>query len=397
VTAHVQTFASLDAVTNRLGLDPQTFRRSAFVIALVLIGVLRIHYCTLVSTHPDIMRHLATGVFILRDGLSVASQPLQTLRPEWQITWGALPYNYPAVTLYFFTLVAAISPTLFFGKIVLTAVEGVNAFLFWKITRSKWLALFYWVAPASLWYVSKDGQFEPLQNVFTFTAVLLLFRRQFVWSFGFLAVATQVKLTAMLLGPFFVWRAWRNQRLLASSIVFLLSFLPTAWACLSYPAISQIRMSFGGMKFNPFYWNPLRYDVFPGGVWSYLCTINTYFLLAAIVYLAAISQRWLQYLAAILFVVILKLSVLGQGWYLVLLPSFLTAVESRKQRMILMSLLLLVDPGTVGRIIRSVVVPQHYERPDMRVLEPIRADEARFDGVYVRLVPSREPPPPVTR
>ena len=93
--------------------------------------VLRVHECLRLPEHTgDISRHIHYALLVTRHGLGVLGRPLIDFgRAYGGIAWSDLPYNYPIVTLFFFTAVSWISPTLFFVRLGLTAVEAVNAVL----------------------------------------------------------------------------------------------------------------------------------------------------------------------------------------------------------------------------------------------------------------------------
>ena len=195
---------------------PAPVRRSVGRAGLALwaLGVLglRAYYTTLLPINTgDITRHLYYGLATGRYGLAIAEQPLIHVSGAFQATaWNDLPYGYPVVTLLFFTAVAAIHPSLFFARALLTVIEAYNSFQLYKLTRKAWIGVLYWSLPASIWWASREGQFEPLQALFMFSALRLL--RIAPWAgFACLALAIQTKLTAVLLLPFFLYTApcWR--------------------------------------------------------------------------------------------------------------------------------------------------------------------------------------------
>jgi len=108
-------------------------------------------------------------------GPAAVGHALVELDPKlgW-VAWSGLAYNYPVVALLFFTGIAKLSPTIFFVKFALTFIEAVNTAVIFRYTNQIWLALLYWASPISIWWVSHEGQFEPLQNLFVLVALLVL-------------------------------------------------------------------------------------------------------------------------------------------------------------------------------------------------------------------------------
>src|SRR5882672_5573126 len=114
-------------------------------VSAVAVAALRIYYCSQLPVNTgDITRHLYSGLVVLKHGLASAGQPLVSSFPGAAgVAWAGLPYNYPICALTFFTAIAAIMPTIFFAKLSLTAMEGINALLVTKITGRRWLGLLY--------------------------------------------------------------------------------------------------------------------------------------------------------------------------------------------------------------------------------------------------------------
>ena len=129
-----------------------------------LIAVLRGYFCWQDPVNSgDVVRHLLHSFHVLDEGLAAAGVPLQELDPDLAgSTWSAFPYNYPPVTLAFFVLIAALAPAVTAAKVALTVIEALNAWLLARVTGNRWLGLLYWASPVSIWWVSGEGQFEPL-------------------------------------------------------------------------------------------------------------------------------------------------------------------------------------------------------------------------------------------
>ncbi len=318
------------------------------VAVVVLAGVLRGWFCTLLPVNSgDLPRHILYGLFVLKHGLATAGVPLARLDPGLAtVSWANAPYNYPPLALFFFVAVAAVSPTLFAAKLALTLIEGVNAWLLARVTGSRWLGVLYWASPVSIWWVSREGQFEPLQALFMLVALLLL-RRSKPAAFAALALAVQVKLTALLLAPWFVVKALREEPgvLRASLAAFALALLPTAAASLSYPVVDAIRSTFGTLSYNPYYWNVAARGIFkwnPG--WLVACNaLATYGAIGFLAWRAWKSREPVAYVGAIGFLVLIKVSTLAQFWYILLFPAFVAPIPEKKVRFWLIALTPLLD------------------------------------------------------
>ena len=290
----------------------QRLLRLGFAAAVIAVAVLRLRHCSeLTANTADIVRHLLYGLLVLDQGASAAAVPLAAWSDAWPpAPWIGLPYNYPVLALGFFTGVAAASPTIFFAKLALTAVEAVNAVLVAKVTEERWLGLLYFACPASIWWVSREGQFEPLQNLFALVALLLLRRGRVGGAFVGLALAIQVKVTALALLPVFVAIAWRQHRGRApvGAAAFVLGFVPTALACTAYPAVAQVFSFSAPLSYNPYFWNPAA-DLF---AWNpgWLIAANegaSYGIGLALVVLAIRSDDRAAYIAPLLWIAFLLL------------------------------------------------------------------------------------------
>ncbi|HSY18821.1 MAG TPA: glycosyltransferase 87 family protein, partial [Candidatus Acidoferrales bacterium] len=237
------------------------------ILLLLFAGVagLRLFYCSKLPVNTgDILRHIYYGLFAAKLGPAAVGHALVELDPKlgW-VAWSGLAYNYPVVALLFFTVIAKLSPTIFFVKFVLTFIEAVNATVIFRCTNQIWLALLYWASPISIWWVSHEGQFEPLQNLFVLVALLTLKKRSRL-AFVLLALAVQVKLTAIFFVPCFVLVAWRErpQDLPAVLVAFVLGFAPTLLAGFYYPVTAQVMSTAWSTICNPYYWNVYRHEMF---------------------------------------------------------------------------------------------------------------------------------------
>jgi hypothetical protein len=147
--------------------------------AFVAVGLLRLYYCTLLPRSTgDLARHILYSLYVARDGLAALGKPLIELSPLLSgFAWSELPYNYPILARHFFSAVSAVSPTLFSAKLALTLVEAFNSALIYDTSKRTELALLYWASPASTWWVSGEGQFEPVQSLFVLLALYAVERK----------------------------------------------------------------------------------------------------------------------------------------------------------------------------------------------------------------------------
>lgn len=111
--------------------------------------------------------------------------------------------------------------------------------------------------------MSHEGQFEPLQTLFVLGALCVLHKRKYV-AFVFLALAIQVKITALLFIPCFIlclrWNSCKGSLSVIS--VFFMGVVPTLCALLYYPTSAQIFSAAATLTYNPDHWNALNYEMF---------------------------------------------------------------------------------------------------------------------------------------
>jgi hypothetical protein len=263
-----------------------------------------------------------------------------------------MPYNYPIFALTFFTALAAIMPTIFFAKLSLTAVEAVNSILVSRITGSRWLGLLYWGMPASIWWVSHEGQFEPIQALFTF-ASMAVFASSPIWSGVLIAFAIQTKVTALFLIPLFLWRSWNRGNLKQWSAGLVLGIVPTFLAQTKYKAVKVGFFSGSALVYNPYYWNPWNKTYWAWHpdwliVWV---QVATYGAILGLVIAAYLTRKPIDFLAPLAFLGACKAAVQAQFWYLILLPTFIVPVRNRQIRAIALIAILALEPVSAVQIV----------------------------------------------
>lgn len=338
-----------------------------FVAATVAIVAVRLNQCSRLTVNSaDIVRHLLYGLLVASHGPASAGSALIELAPAWPPTpWVQVPYNYPPLALAFFTGVSSISATVFFAKLSLTVVEGVNAVLVARLTKERWLGLLYFACPISIWWISREGQFEALQNLFALLALLAL-RKRPALAFAALALAIQVKLTAGALLPLLVVVAWREhrQRLPVCALAFVAAFAPTAIAAAWYPVVHQVFAYSAPMTYNPYFWNVADSQVF---AWNpgWLIAANqlaSWGMAVLLVVLAARSERRIAYLAPLVWLAFLKLHGNVEFWYVAVFPTLVLPVAEPRARRALLLLWPLLD---IRSLIQLVLGPFGYIGPDL--------------------------------
>ena len=148
-----------------------------------------------------------------------------------QFLWHNYHYTYPPVTMLLYAAIAFVSTSLAWGKIILTLFDALNVWAISRASGDRWLGLLYWLNPISLWFTSREGQFEGYVVFWTVCAIWALKRKK-PWAFGVLGIAVQTKLFPVFLGPLFLKAAsWKEPKRLAQEFAWgIASFLPSVMA-----------------------------------------------------------------------------------------------------------------------------------------------------------------------
>jgi hypothetical protein len=336
--------------------------RGLLALLAVVIGIVRLYECArLPSETGDIVRNVLHGLALDAYGVASAGEPLAKLSERWsEVAWAHLPYNYPPVALVFFALVAGISPTVFFAKLALTVIEGINALLVRRISGSSVLALLYWSSPLSLWWVSKEGQFEPLQAVFMLLALLAAATRPFLGSL-LVGLGTSTKATAAALAPWVLGEASRTNRQALALLGLALGLMPVVLSQWAYGGIYNIAHYSSPLVYNPYFWNPLAPMFADHPFWQNAANeIASYGFLVALIALAVRERRILPYLAPIAFIVFCKVHTNVQPWYWTLLPAFLMTVPDARARFALVACCPLLDLNSVYELLHGEMGPVRF-------------------------------------
>ncbi len=336
-------------------------------IGLLLAGaVLRLYYCTQAPIYTtDLLRNLGYGKAFLTWGFKLYDMVPFDFSP-WhsQFLWPNRVYPYPAVTMLFFALIANIHPSLFFGKLVLTLIEAVNTGLIYRLSRDRLLVLLYWFNPISLWFVSHEGQFEPMVILFMLLAIERLVKGHGS-AFLYLGLAIQTKLFPIFLIPYFMARmSWRDPKRLAQEWGWgALSLLPSIVAAL----FSGYMMHFIQPGFIPAY-NPLHWKIGDPSLHPHFpyVLIVAHWLAGVIFVFGCIygihrHGKALQWIAPLVFVIFVKLNRIGQFWYLMLTPAFAMTVEDNMYRRLLFILAIVLGIRSLYSIF---IGPIGYQNPE---------------------------------
>ena len=276
----------------------------------------------------DLNRGVVTGRAVWEHGPAAAGRPLIETFP-WAhvyhgIPWSQMPYNYPPVSVGFFTFVAALGGGTILAKALLGVSDAACAWLIGRLTGRRIYGLLFWLSPVTMWWTSHEGQFETLQSLLGLSALATV---QWPLTCGVLiALAVQTKMTAAALLPFFLWTMFRRRRLTRFVAGGVLGTLPTAALSLLYPLIPNIFRYSVQLSWNPYYWNPTD----PHHNWSADWILGR--VLPQI--LIALLVGWLGYLAwrkrllpaasaAIGYAVFMKFYTQIPPWYLASLPILL--------------------------------------------------------------------------
>jgi hypothetical protein len=319
--------------------------RFFFLALLAGVSVLRLHYCLQLPVNTgDSVRHLCWGLIVNEHGYASMSKSLVHFSDNLAfVSWSYLPYNYPILSLLFDQVCAFVHPSLFSMKLLLTVIELVNAFLVLRYSRSRLLSFLYWASPISIWWVSHEGQFEPLQNLFILLS-LLVFQRENHRGLAYfvLGLGVQVKLSAAFLLVHFVLSERRLLTLLRRGALFILAFVPSLLTFLVADPLELLARS-AALRYNPYYFNFLDRGVFLWNpVWLIVSNeLFTYGLLAALIVYGISKhtrQGWAELLPLILYLAFVKAVPNAQFWYMLsVMPLALLITDATFRRVLFLA------------------------------------------------------------
>ncbi len=336
-----------------------------FWLSIAIVAALRLVYCFQLQVYTtDLNRNLAYGKAFSIYGFTLYDLTPYDLSP-WpvQYLWPNHHYPYPGATLLFFAALAQLSTAVWVGKLALTALEAANAWLAYKITHDKWTALLLWCNPISIWFASREGQFEPWAAFWSLLAIYAL-RRGKPWALGALGVAVQCKLFPILLAPMFLMDlSWKQPKRLARKLAWALASLaPTVLASLQSDYMRRFLTPGYIPAYNPITWNlsdPALYPFFPFWLVTAHWAAGLLFVSIGLWGLWQ-TNAWRQFLAPLLQVVGVKANLLGQFWYLMVVAPFCVAIEDTRWRRGMLTLAVLLGIRSLYSIL---IGPVGYQNP----------------------------------
>jgi len=303
-------------------------------------------------TSTNLLRYIGFGKEFWKYGLTIYNYPTEHfVGTPYAQHWPRMHFIYPALAILFFALVSKIWPALVFGKLILTVIEGLNALLIWKISDDRLLALLYYISPASLWWVSHEGQYEPLMVLFGLIALYLLSRRPQIgatvpWAYLNLALAIQTKYTPCFLLPYFLTKkvGWRE------SLFFIVGFIPSILFTLRSEYIFRLwTPGYMPTNCNSYAWNIFDAEKLCGTPYwlviaNALLTYGTLVLCLVFALRHVLSSskghRVFEYLGLAFFIVFLKSLSWAQFWYIPIIPLFAITIQEPQERRLFFSLCL---------------------------------------------------------
>lgn len=314
-------------------LETQERHKSFYLFALAygLILLVRLYWTTQPPVNStDLLRYVGFGKEFWNYGLNIYNYtPRDFGNAPYSNLWPDLQFIYPATAMLFFALVAAVWPSLFFAKLVLTIIELANGLLIARITGDKWYGLFYFLNPVSIWWISGEGQYESLVALFTLLALFHLSQRS-DWSYGWLGLAIQAKYWPGVLLPYFL--SW--ERRLRPLVILVIVFVPSLLFALSSEYIFHI---FGSQVMasncNAFVWNITNGSRTCGTpMWHLIVyAVATYGALLVVLWGMVLDRRrpkeLLTYVGLLAFLLYYKSITWATSWYLPMLAVFAVPIR----------------------------------------------------------------------
>ncbi len=341
---------------SRGGSDPSARgneRRGAFVL-LLLVLAFRVWLCTDVPAETtDALRNLGYGSHLLDRGPALYRLPPSAFDPEpWTYCLRHFAYTYPPVTLCFFGVIGELSLGLFFAKLALTLLDLAVALVFLRCVSAP-AAVAYLAMPASLWFVSHEGQFEPLVAALAAAAILFVRRRDWFWAGWALGLALQAKQLAVVLVPWIFVRALRSRgedpplRDVAAGLG--VSILPFLAFHMARPMPMLAALATQDTVYNPFWWNPwdgAHAGWLPLGerLWGAAFT-GAFLLLPLVVRRRSWRDDLVDASPWLLFWVLVKSLSWAQFWYVLVAPALLLCLEARRRLATVLAVLMVLQCG----------------------------------------------------
>lgn len=327
------------------GLGRNDWLRVLAIAAVTAAVMFRVYHLLLAPWAGDVVRHMLYAEAFLEHGPRVAAMTPTEINPQWHWTtvWPDTPYLYPPLAFPFFILVVLISQTAFAAKLLLTIMEGINAWLCWKISGKKWIGIIYFVGPISIWHVSRNGQYEPVQNLLALLALYFLPLRP-AMALGLLVLAVQTKITSAALLPLVLWHVLYQKRQVRDRafLAAIVASVPGLVGLYYYPWISNLGIR--ALPLNSYFWNP----------WGFKCSAASlpelilhqtvsYSILMVLLYGVWRSKYRIAYVAPLIFIVFIKTCANINGWYLILWIPLVLPIRESRARAVCVLLWLVMD------------------------------------------------------
>jgi hypothetical protein len=318
-----------------------------------LVLAVRLLRLPAIRSTTDLARTMNYAEVVRQHGLGALRHSLVWWHRPATSFWDGNVFNYPPVPLGFFWLLRVLGIGLVGARIALTLVDAATAALIGVRTRSRALGVAALALPQSQYWVSGEGQFEPLQAVFTVSS-LVAFER-FPFAAGvLLALAVQSKMTALAVVPVLLWWATRRGRthLVRFGGGLALGLGPSVAVNAAYPMVHQVLSGSSLALSRPWQVDLLHSPHLPNwtsalGPALYL----TMFLLigTALWFVLATARRTpggsgstadrvdavADHVPLLAFATFMCVHTNVMPWYTLLLPSFAMVPRSVKQRRIL--------------------------------------------------------------
>lgn len=331
-------------------------------VGLAGAAALRLWLCAEVPVETtDTLRNLGYGSHLLERGATLYDlKPVAFIPEPWTYSLPDVGFIYPPVTLVFYGVFGSLGLGIFYVKLALTFVELAVALAFARLV-SPAMGLAYFFMPVSVWYVSHEGQFEPLVSGFLVLSILAAQRGRWFWSGCALGLALQTKQLAVFLLPWVVLAAWRRGVLEERALRWrgvawvaaglALSGLPFLGFYGHDPAITLAPLQSQSAVYNPFAWSFIDRARFVWHPW-WLIAWNAFFsYLLLLLPLAPLLKGQTGAAAAldrspfVLSWALIKSLNCAQFWYPIVTPALALCFRGRRRLVSVILCLMLVQCG----------------------------------------------------
>jgi hypothetical protein len=257
---------------------PRPARAARFIVAILVVLIIRLAALTLPGTE-DVGTWKIWALAASKDVTTVygvgGNPPVRGVL-EWRKLYTTV--DYPPVALYELGIAGrayrSFDPQYQEGRAVTAAVKipglvfgiALTIFLWWTVKRmtgsdtsARWVALAYWVNPATILNGEVLGYLDPLLMLPAVASLVLLHLGEPAWAGASLAVAMLTKPQGLLIAPAFAIAAWHTGRSRALASAALGCVLTTIVIILPYALIGALPNMW--LAFGSFY---ARRDILSG-------------------------------------------------------------------------------------------------------------------------------------